>query len=92
MEQIPEEYKMIYKTFINQIRRRFLRRQNNNPASIEKDSDHSTPQRTPGNQQNVRCSKAILVAETNKGDTKQMRRMHPLQKGRTTGDSTGVLL
>ena len=72
----------MYKTFINEIRRRLLRRQNNNPTSIEKDNNHFTPQKTPGNQQNVRCSKAILVAETNKGDTKQMRRKYSLQNGR----------
>ena len=72
----------IYKTFIDEIRRRLLRQQNNNPTSIEKDSNHFTQQRTPGNQQNVRCSKAILVAETNKGDTTQMRRMYSLQNGR----------
>ena len=66
MELLPEEYNEYTKTFINEIRCRVLRRQNNNPATIEKDKNHFTPQRKPGNQQNVHCSKAILVAESNK--------------------------
>ena len=72
----------IHETLINKIRRHLLRRQINHPASIEKDNNHFTPQRTPGYQQIVRCSKAILVAETNKGNTKQMRPMYLLQNGR----------
>ena len=70
MQRNTRRVQRIHKTFINEIRRCLLRRQKNNPANIEKDINHFTPQRTPGKKQNVCGSKALLVAETNKGDTK----------------------
>ena len=76
MEQVPEEYKGYTK-----LSTRF-----GNVFYDDKIIVPQTLRRTIitllHNQQNVRGSKTILVAETNKGDTKQMRRMHTLQNDR----------
>ena len=49
MEQIPKEYKGYTKHLSTRFGvGRLLRRQNNNPATIEKDNNHLTLQRTPG--------------------------------------------
>ena len=65
----------------NKVRHCLLRRQDNCSPGAEKNDRYFTAQETSSDQQNVRSSKAILVAETNKRDTKQMRRMYPLQNG-----------
>ena len=82
IELIPEKNKGYTKHLSRRFGVVFYDDKKINPASIEKNNSHPTPLRTPGNQQNVRCSQAILVAETNKGDTKQMRRIFPVQNGR----------
>ena len=75
-EQIPEVQRT-QKTLINKVWRCLLRRQDNYLPGAEKNDHYFTAQETFSDQQNVRSSKDFLVAETNKGDTKQTRRMHP---------------